>query len=278
MEGQDGMMMMMLTGLDVTGLDMLGTAGGEGEAVRGGHMGCSAHLCGEHRRGQAFPTRTDPNFYLPLLDCFGWDVLSMTPPESPIMTAGLPTSTAAMSPAPHLPLPTPPCSPPRQQFQPLSPLPEAEFAESFLNTFSCTHGSSCFCSCPFKDCDQVFTHPEAFVQHICDKGHRRDLKDRLQRFGCLFPGCSNRRSVWKKCYVMEHLLVSHFQFKRFECPDCGERFSQKKNLYGKEGHCTKRICRQCQQTMTCLTKHRAACPCVVDTGLLPLSPTSSDSS
>ncbi len=55
-------------------------------------------------------------------------------------------------------------------------------------------------------------------------------------------------------------MQHHFKFKRHQCPECGERFSQKKNLFGKGGHCSQRTCRQCGLQMTCLTVHRRRCP------------------
>lgn len=54
-------------------------------------------------------------------------------------------------------------------------------------------------------------------------------------------------------------MQQHFKFKRHQCPECGERFSQKKNLFGRGGHCSARMCRHCNTSMTCLTQHRLVC-------------------
>lgn len=125
---------------------------------------------------------------------------------------------------------------------------------------ACGHGpTSCFCRCPFTNCGATFLNGEAFVEHVCGKLHRFHRKALLGVWGCIFRGCHNRRSVWKKCYLAEHLLVQHFKIKRHQCPECGERFSQKKNLFGKGGHCTPRPCRHCGAIMTCLTRHRVLC-------------------
>lgn len=81
-------------------------------------------------------------------------------------------------------------------------------ASSSASVVACRHGAvSCFCACPFRGCIHKFTHPETWTEHVCGKAHRRELQAHLDRFGCVFPGCHNRRSVWKKCYMTEHLLV-----------------------------------------------------------------------